>query len=315
MESLDLAVGSFFVFDFKYKSSDLANTEGASLPLAQRCKNLLVSNWRGQLNTVKAGSDKKDAASVHSSVVEYTLLDGKPLNIMLDDRGSLLAEYMRRRLRKLAEASSLAVEQAGAATRRVLAAGGPAGRGVGWWPMRGAVHCAVWDRIFPAESEHGSCNFVEAAAKHAVAVGEMAGAAPDPLETESVTEREAESEAEVVTATVAVLVCVCVLWGAAAVIQVALLEGLNRSPAHRRAFVMFCAAHMRTHAEDAFIYSADRWGFNLLANIVLEGEEGSAQWKEYRFGFQSEVRDAEGFCLVLEEMEKEIGAAVSEDKQ
>eukprot|EP00271_Cylindrocystis_brebissonii_P012508 TRINITY_DN3114_c0_g2_i3.p1 TRINITY_DN3114_c0_g2~~TRINITY_DN3114_c0_g2_i3.p1 ORF type:complete len:305 (+),score=54.55 TRINITY_DN3114_c0_g2_i3:234-1148(+) len=78
--------------------------QSASLPLAQRCKNLLVSNWRGQLSSIKAGSDRKDARSLHASLVPCAVLAGKPLvwvarddphgvNLLMDDRGSLLVGH------------------------------------------------------------------------------------------------------------------------------------------------------------------------------------------------------------------------------
>ena len=49
--------------------------------------------------------------------------------------------------------------------------------------------------------------------------------------------------------------------------------------------------------------SVDRKGFDVLANVASSG--GGSQWKEFRFTFQGEARDAESFCTQLVEMEEE----------
>lgn len=49
--------------------------------------------------------------------------------------------------------------------------------------------------------------------------------------------------------------------------------------------------------------SVDRKGFDVLAKVGSSG--GGSQWKECRFAFKEEARDAESFCEQLVEMEEE----------
>jgi hypothetical protein len=63
--------------------------------------------------------------------------------------------------------------------------------------------------------------------------------------------------------------------------------------------------------QDAYLFSADRWGFNVLGlpgdPSEKDEKEGSpAQWREFRFAFSEEVQDAESFCLLVNEMEEEV---------
>lgn len=66
---------------------------------------------------------------------------------------------------------------------------------------------------------------------------------------------------------------------------------------------------MQVRVQDAYIFAADRWGFNVLAKVGssedTEAGEPNKLWREFRFAFSREVKDAEGFCVLLAEMEKE----------
>lgn len=42
-----------------------------------------------------------------------------------------------------------------------------------------------------------------------------------------------------------------------------------------------------------------------MENEEPEVKESSKLWREFRFAFSREVKDAEGFCVLLAEMEKE----------
>lgn len=64
--------------------------------------------------------------------------------------------------------------------------------------------------------------------------------------------------------------------------------------------------------QDAYLFSADRWGFNILAQP--KGDEKKGPWREFRFAFSKELRDADDFCAVLEEMEREVMANLSSKK-
>lgn len=78
--------------------------EESTLPLVQRCKNLLAANWRAQLTTINATDDGPDAPKVHGSIVNYILLGSSPLiwipkhdahelNLVLDERGSMVVGH------------------------------------------------------------------------------------------------------------------------------------------------------------------------------------------------------------------------------
>lgn len=70
-----------------------------------------------------------------------------------------------------------------------------------------------------------------------------------------------------------------------------------------------CAVYLQVRVQDAYIFAADRWGFNVLANVMPKEDSDAVDsnklWREFRFGFAREVKDAEGFCVLLAEMEKE----------
>ena len=76
-----------------------------------------------------------------------------------------------------------------------------------------------------------------------------------------------------------------------------------------RDITVSCTVYLQVRVQDAYIFSADRWGFNVLAKAVPSEESDAAEpnelWREFRFGFAREVKDAEGFCVLLAEMEKE----------
>lgn len=78
--------------------------EESSLPLVQRCKNLLAANWRAQVTTINANDEGPDAPKVHGSLVNYVLVGGSPLlwipksdahelNLVLDERGSMVVGH------------------------------------------------------------------------------------------------------------------------------------------------------------------------------------------------------------------------------
>ncbi|KAL3032518.1 hypothetical protein AAZX31_02G088000 [Glycine max] len=66
--------------------------------------------------------------------------------------------------------------------------------------------------------------------------------------------------------------------------------------------------------EDTYITSIDRKGFDVLAKVtspVLKDGIGGYQWKEFRFMFKEEANNVEMFCSQVVEMEKEVINKVS----
>jgi hypothetical protein len=74
--------------------------------------------------------------------------------------------------------------------------------------------------------------------------------------------------------------------------------------------------------QDAYIISLDRWGFTCFVQRGLSVDpaeigtpvtlktgamgKSDGEWGEFRFSFAHEVRDAEGFCAMLEAMEADV---------
>ncbi|KAF6137748.1 hypothetical protein GIB67_040456, partial [Kingdonia uniflora] len=78
-----------------------------------------------------------------------------------------------------------------------------------------------------------------------------------------------------------------------------LIDGINQSPARRKALMFFCFVHFKTNTRDAFILSVDRKGFDVLGQTIDD------QWKQFRFTFKEEAQDIATFCDELVEMEEE----------
>lgn len=295
--------------------------EESSLPLVQRCKNLLAANWRAQITTINANDEGPDAPKVHGSLVNYILVGGNPLlwipkndahelNLVLDERGSLVVghtdppplvrawreigrvpprvmllgsvaplqrhelDYVKRRVAKVHFAVSDAVKEAGAALQSVLHESGT---------LVNSRAQALEAMVKTTDAEYSifsmapkSCHFVDVlGGRHEVDAADIAGAAVDPL-------------------------CRVLL---------ALIDGINKSETRRFALIVFCAVYLQVRVQDAYIFAADRWGFNVLANVMPKEDSDAVDsnklWREFRFGFAREVKDAEGFCVLLAEMEKE----------
>ncbi|KAI3885961.1 hypothetical protein MKX03_002720 [Papaver bracteatum] len=77
----------------------MKGSKDLSLTFADKCKNIMASNWRGYLNTVKADA-KGSKEDIHTSRIMYFLKSGKPylcvpqedlhnLNVVIDERGSM----------------------------------------------------------------------------------------------------------------------------------------------------------------------------------------------------------------------------------
>ncbi|CAK9215362.1 unnamed protein product [Sphagnum troendelagicum] len=307
-------------------ADERAARQEASLSLVQRCKNLLVANWRGQLTTITTSTTTNcadpEASKVWGSLVNYTLVAGKPVvwvprndahevNLLMDDRGSIVVghtdppplvhawrdvgfvppravllgpftplepheqEYVKRRVLKARDSNREGIEKAGAALRSVLQEAGRSAssriHALSTMAEASTTDFAIY-RCSPRSGQ-----FVDLlGVRHEVAVSDIAGAATDPLCS----------------------------------VLAALVEGINQSEARRFALIVFCAVYLQVRAQDAYMFAADRWGFNVLAKVVPTNESvaldtNNKLWKEFRFGFSREVRDAEAFCSLLAEMEKE----------
>jgi hypothetical protein len=90
----------------------------------------------------------------------------------------------------------------------------------------------------------------------------------------------------------------------------ALLARLNAAPDAATAHAALCAAYLGATVTEAHVFCVDRSGFGLL------GRDGAhAEWREFRFAFQTEVRDLAALEETLKEMAAEAAAHAAGDAQ
>ena len=99
------------------------------------------------------------------------------------------------------------------------------------------------------------------------------------------------------------IVCACPMRAAAAG-GAALLARLNGGADAQAAHLSLCEAYLGVRVAQAFIFSVDRTGFSMLG---CDGAPG-APWREFRFAFSNEVRDAAGLEATLRDMAAEAHA-------
>ncbi|XWS56560.1 hypothetical protein CRYUN_Cryun09bG0095800 [Craigia yunnanensis] len=93
-----------------------------------------------------------------------------------------------------------------------------------------------------------------------------------------------------------------------------LVDGINQSEARCRGLILFCFIYLNVNARDAYMLSFDRKGFDILGKVhskTTKDEVDECQWKQFRFTFKEEARDAESFCCQLVQMEEEAIKKVS----
>ncbi|GAB4814050.1 hypothetical protein N2152v2_001096 [Parachlorella kessleri] len=100
----------------------------------------------------------------------------------------------------------------------------------------------------------------------------------------------------------------------AAVGQHDLLLNLLEDPDRRRQLRTFCTAYLGVEVTDALATEADRLGFTLLGKPAVgaddEGEQAKTQrWRQFRIGFQRELRNQEAFLRMLDDMWAEVEQA------
>ena len=93
-----------------------------------------------------------------------------------------------------------------------------------------------------------------------------------------------------------------------------LLTELNSDPEWQQQLRVFCAAYMGVEVSSALVAEADRLGFRLLGQVAGDAAAPGAgaqqqRWRQFRFQFQREMKNAEGFWNMLREMGQEVEAA------
>ncbi|MED6143034.1 hypothetical protein PIB30_002856 [Stylosanthes scabra] len=293
------------------------------LTYAEKCKNILASNWQGSLNTIKADA-KGSKADIHTSKVMYIIKRGNPfiwvpendlhnVNTIIDERGSFAVTTpfpgplrgLFKSLKKLPARVALAgdvlplkEEKAKSLAEKLQEVILSEQKSVDEfsYTVSGVLSSSTSrtsrsDNLkeLLEEGDNGKYSIYRFKIRSCTFIdGNGANFEVDVEEME-------KSKADLL-----------------APFSAKLIDGINQSDARRRALILFCFVHMNVNAKDAYITWVDRKGFDVLAK-VSSPKDGidHYQWKEYRFMLKEEAKDVESFCRQLVEMEDEVVKKVS----
>lgn len=294
------------------------------LTFAERCKNILASNWIGSLNTIKADA-KGSKESIHTSKVMYMIRKGRPyiwvpekdlhnVNTIIDERGSFAVArpfpgplaYLFKSLEKLpprvaltgdmirlkSEKAQDAVERLRETMLSEQKAIEDFGSTVSNILKSSNLKCTSSSQhlkeFLKGNGEHVMYKFDVRSSTFIDSKGGMHEVDAEDFST---------SKADSLTP-----------------FSAALIDGINQSDARRRALMLFCLVYFNANAKDAYILSVDRKGFDLLGKVpslAVNGESGQYEWKDFRFTLKNEATDLGAFCEQLMEMEEEVVKRIS----
>ncbi|KAL8159761.1 hypothetical protein V2J09_001298 [Rumex salicifolius] len=264
------------------------------LTIAEKCKNILASNWQGNLNTVKANAEGSKQ-EIHTSRVKYLLRKGKPYiwipeqdlhntNALIDERASFAVTSpfpgplgnLLKSLKKFPTRVALSGEIVPVSDGKVSSAMG---------------HL---QQVISSEQE--------AFVGSSYAVSEILSSSSfgNTSRSESLLEIF-DSDNLFTIYKLNISSCMLIDDGNGGTNEVE-MEELAKSKADKLSSFATKIIDGINQSEDAYMRSVDRKGFDVLAKVVNSG--GGSQWKEYRFTFQEEAPDAESFCKQLVEMEE-----------
>ncbi|KAJ4824663.1 hypothetical protein Tsubulata_045330 [Turnera subulata] len=293
------------------------------LSLAERCKNILASNWQGYLNTIKADA-QGSKGDIYTSKVKYMVRRGKPyiwvpekelhnVNTIIDERGSLaiaspfpgpLANFFRS-MNKLPARVALTGEvvplkeekaQSAAESLKELILSEQQESSKFTHTVSGVLRSS---KGISASRSENLKELVDGGEKYRVYRFNTSSCMF--LDGHGRThEVDLESMEKCRTDPVASF-------------SAKLIDGINQSEARRRALILFCLIYLNTNARDAYMLSVDCKGFDLLAKVLgpMKDSHGEYEWKELRFKFKEEACDVESFCRQLVKMEEEAVKNVS----
>ncbi|XP_022892879.1 uncharacterized protein LOC111407548 isoform X2 [Olea europaea var. sylvestris] len=261
--------------------------------LAKKCKDILASNWQGNLNTIKADA-KGSKEEIYTSKVKYLLRKENPyiwvpekdlhnvlptrvaltgdVVLLKDNKAKLAAECLRDTILS----DQRAVEESSNSVSGILSS---------------CLHSTLRSKNLLELLEDieqytvykfnpRSCTYISwDGGNHEVDLEHFEASKSDPLLPFSM----------------------------------GLIDGINQNETRRRALILFCITFLNENAKDAFLLSIDRSGFDVLAKVFGSVNNGPQmyQWRELRLSFKEEARDAETFCQRLVEMEEEALKNVS----
>ncbi|KAM0948273.1 putative FMN-binding split barrel, heme oxygenase HugZ-like superfamily [Dioscorea sansibarensis] len=293
------------------------SNKAVALSVAERCKNILASNWQAHLNTIKADS-KGSKEDIYTSKVHYMLRRGKPYiwipegelhntNAIIDERASLSVSSnvpgplmsLLRSIRKFPARVALTGDLIALKEEKVHRVAESLRESI--LMEYNLANQASYTVSALLSSAGASCrsrceNFLEI-------LGESDKYAVYKLDINSCTYIDGSGGAHdlddgEITAPKADEILLCIE---------KLIDGINQSQARRRALMLFCFEYHNASARDALMLSIDRKGFDILAKVpeVDSSQNQQYVWKEFRFTFKEEASDIESFCRLLVELEEE----------
>ncbi|XP_057489440.1 uncharacterized protein LOC130775323 [Actinidia eriantha] len=294
------------------------------LTFAEKCKNILASNWQGNLNTIKADA-KGSKEEIYTSKVKYFVKKGRPyiwvpekdlhnVNAIIDERGSFsvaspfpgpLANLLRS-IKKVPAQIALTgdvvplkgekVKLAAESLRETISSERKAIK-ESTYSVSGILSSS--NLGFTPRSENlqelldGNEQYVVYKFNLSSCTYVDSNGGTHEVDLEHV----AASKADPLSP-----------------FSSSLIDGINQSEMRRRALILFCITYLNRNAKDAFMLSVDRKGFDVLGKVLgpvkIDGSR-EYQWKEFRFTFKEEARDLESLCRQLVEMEEEALKNVS----
>ncbi|MED6147469.1 hypothetical protein PIB30_044288 [Stylosanthes scabra] len=293
------------------------------LTYAEKCKNILASNWQGSLNTIKADA-KGSKADIHTSKVKYIVKRGHPfiwvpqndlhnVNTIIDERGSFAVTTpfpgplrgLFKSLKKLPARVALAgdvlplkEEKAKSLAEKLQEVILSEQKSVDEfsYTVSGVLSSSTGrtsrsDNLkeLLEEGDDGKYSIYRFKMRSCTFID--ANGANFEVDVEDMEKSKADLLAP---------------------FSAKLIDGINQSHARRRALILFCFVHMNVNAKDAYITWVDRKGFDVLAKVSIPKDGiDHYQWKEYRFMLKEEAKDVESFCRQLVEMEEEVVKKVS----
>lgn len=288
------------------------------LTIAEKCKNILASNWQGNLNTIKADSeDSKE--EIYTSRVKYFVKKGRPylwvpekelhnVNTVIDERGSFavsspypgpLASILKSikklpaRIALVGDAVLLEDEKARLAAesltetllaeQRIIEESSYSVSAIlNSSNLGSASRNADLQKVLQGDIQYNIYRFNVRSCMYI-----DTNTKTHDVDLEDIEKSKVDRLAQ---------------------FSMSLIDGINQSEARRRALILFCITFLHENAKDAFILSVDRKGFDVLAKVLgsVKGDGSREyQWKELRFTFKDAASDVEAFCQLLLEMEGE----------
>ncbi|KAL0349201.1 UNVERIFIED_CONTAM: hypothetical protein Sangu_1147900 [Sesamum angustifolium] len=294
------------------------------LTFAEKCKNILASNWQGHLNTIKADA-KGSKEEIYTSKVKYFVKKGKPyiwvpekemhnVNTIIDERGSFAVSsplpgplaHLLRSIRKLPARVALVGDvvhlkdekatSAAESLRETILAEQRAVKELSYSVsgtlsssyLGSSLRSANLEELLQGNEQYSVYRFNLSSCMYIDGNGGVHEVNLEDIE---------KSKAEPLS-----------------LFAMGLIDGINQSELRRRALILFCITFLKENGKDAFLLSVDRNGFDVLGKVLGSvNADGSReyQWKELRFTFKDEAADVETFCQRLLEMEEEALKSVS----